>query len=142
MIQQLIDNNSSIAMLERVVNFTEQRHDLLLADIANTSTPDYVQQDVSVADFQKSLRKAVESRTTSQSPTPESTSTVEFDPHSSALRLHPKDVVASTPFHDRGIRSMESLMSNLADNAQVHNMATQLLKSRYDLITKAISMKA
>lgn len=141
MIQQLLGDNTSINMLERMMNFTEQRHQLLLADIANVSTPGYVQQDVSVADFQKSLQDAVDSRTSNPSAEPQSTSTVEFAPHSSSLRLHPKDVVAGTPFHDRGVRSMESLMSNLADNAQVHNMAAQLLKSRYDLVTKAINLK-
>ena len=143
MIQQLIDNNAGISQLERVLNFTEQRHNILLADIANVSTPGYVQKDVSVADFQKSLQDAVDHRLSDsdEDKAPESTSTVEFDNHSSSLRLHPQNVIASTPFHDRGVRSMEYLMGNLADNAQAHNMAAQMLKSKYDLLNKAITMK-
>ena len=31
--------------------------------------------------------------------------------------------------------------SEMADNAIAHNMAAQFLKSRYDLVNRAISMK-
>jgi hypothetical protein len=40
------------------------------------------------------------------------------------------------------VRSMEYLMSQMADNALAHNTAAQFLKARYDLISRAISMKA
>jgi len=137
-------NTPAIATLERTVNFTEARHDVILANIANVSTPGYVQQDVSVADFQQSLQDAV-SRSAQGFNVPlqpKSTRTVKFDPTSNAVTLKPQSVVTSPAFHDRGIRSMESLMGDLLDNAQVHNMAATLLKSRYQWINSAIQLRA
>ena len=40
-----------------------------------------------------------------------------------------------------GPGSMEDLMGQMADNAQAHNMAATFLRSRYDWLQKAISMK-
>ena len=58
MIDALI-SNPTVRMLEQTLSFTEQRHNLLLEDIANASVPGAVQKDVSVGEFQQSLRKAI-----------------------------------------------------------------------------------
>ncbi len=130
-------------MLEQTLSFTEQRHNLLLDNIANVSTPGYVQKDVPVESFQATLRQAVEERRASVNDTydPQSSNQITFDSRSSNLTLHPQESVNSVVFHDRGIRSAEFLMSQLADNALAHNMTAQLLRNRYDTISKAISMK-
>jgi flagellar basal-body rod protein FlgB len=141
-IDQLISTPTT-RLLEGAVNFTEQRHQVLLENIANVSTPGYIQKDLSVADFQASLRDAIErqraSFTTALSP--ESTDSVDFSHGASRPEASEEEVIASPVFHDRGARGVESLMSDLADNALAHNMATQFLKSRYDQISRAISMK-
>ena len=136
-------NTPATSLLERTMNFTEARHEVILENIANVSTPGYVQKDASVSEFQKSMQAALDrSRQNFNTPlTPDSTATVKFDPASSAVSVNPQPVVTSPAFHDRGIRSMESLMGDLLDNAQVHNMAAQLLKSRYQWVTQAIQMR-
>jgi flagellar basal-body rod protein FlgB len=136
-------NSPAVSMLERTLNFTEARHQVILENIANVSTPGYVQKDASVAEFQQSLQAAVDRQQQSFNTAfePSSTDTVEFTPGSNDVQLKPKDVVTSTPFHDRGIRSMESLMGDLLDNAQVHNMAAQFLKAKYTQLTSAIQMR-
>ena len=143
MIDQLI-SNPQIKMLEQTLNFTEQRHQLILGNIANISTPGYVQKDVSVQDFQRAMQAAVEQRqrTGNNSSSPEDTATVAFEPDGSNVALKPQPVVRNTPFHDRGVRSIEDLMGQMADNAMAHNTVAQLLKGRYDMLAKAISMKA
>jgi flagellar basal-body rod protein FlgB len=142
MIDALI-STPTIRMLEQTLDFTEQRHNVLLEDIANVSTPDYVQKDVSVDEFQKSLRKAVAQQRASANDAynPESTDTVDFVPGSSVIQAKPKETVNSIAFHDRGVRNMEYLMSNMADNAMAHNIVSQMLKNRYDILNKAIMMK-
>jgi flagellar basal-body rod protein FlgB len=142
MIESLI-STPTVRLLEQTLDFTEQRHNVLLEDIANTSTPGFVQKDVSVAEFQKSLNKAVARQRASSNDTyePESNDTVEFLPRSSLIQVKPKETVNSIAFHDRGIRNMEYLMGEMADNATAHNIVTQMLKNRYDIINKAIMMK-
>ncbi|MGN6367273.1 MAG: flagellar basal body rod protein FlgB [Phycisphaerae bacterium] len=143
MIDSLI-SSPTIRMLEQTLDFTEQRHNVLLEDIANVSTPGYVQKDVSVAAFQKSLQEAVARKWASNNNDyePESNGVVDFTPGVSTVQVKPAEVVNNVGFHDRGVRSMEYLMGQLADNAMAHNTISQLLKNRYDLTAKAIKMQA
>ncbi len=131
-------------MLEQTVNFTEQRHNALVEDIANNDTPGYVQKDLSVDRFQSALRTAMSASKDSPNGAydPQSTDEVTFFAGNSALITHAAEAPNSVAFHDRGVRSMEYLMSQMADNAMAHNTAAQFLKARYDLLSRAISMKA
>jgi flagellar basal-body rod protein FlgB len=141
MINSLLTNPTT-AMLEQTVSFTEQRHNVLVADIANASTPGYVQKDLSVEHFQAALRKAI-SRTNAsgnEAYRPESTDEVSFD-EGGGVEAQAMDVPTGVAFHDGGVRSMEYLMSQMADNALAHNMAAQFLKQRFDQVARAISMK-
>lgn len=130
-------------MLEQTMDFTEQRHNVLLEDIANASTPGFVQRDLSVAEFQKSLQQAVKRQRESLNDVyePESTDDTTFEPGGSQVSTDAVEMPNSTPFHDRGVRSMEYLMSQMADNAMAHNMAAQMLKFQNDMLSRAISMK-
>lgn len=141
MIDKLV-GSSSIALLERTVNFTEQRHQLILENLANVSVPGYLQKDVSVNEFQQSLAKtvALQHQVNDTNLTPKDTSTIRFQGNS--VTLKPKPVTSAQPFYDRGARSMEELMGQLADNATAHNVATAMLKGKYDTLQKAITMRA
>jgi len=142
MIDSLISSPTT-QMLEQTLDFTEQRHNVLLEDIANVSTPGYVQRDVSVDAFQQSLQAAIAKTQGSNNDDyePESNDAADFVPGSSLVQVKPQEVANTVAFHDRGVRSMEYLMGQLGDNAMAHNTVSQLLKSRYDWITKAINMK-
>jgi flagellar basal-body rod protein FlgB len=133
----------TVRLLEQTMNFTEQRQNVLAEDISNISTPGFVARDLSVQDFQKSLRKAIDRKWASNNDTyePESGESVTFEAGGSRLVAKASELPNSVAFHDRGIRSMEYLMTQMADNAYAHNMAAQFLKSRYDQISRAISMK-
>jgi flagellar basal-body rod protein FlgB len=136
-------NDSTVRLLEQTMSFTEQRHNVLLADIANSDTPGYVQRDLPVAQFQQALREAVRRQRESLNDAyePQSQDDLGFESGGSSVSADAVELPMSVPFHDRGVRSMEYLMSQLADNAQAHNMAAQFLKNRYDWISRAISMK-
>lgn len=144
MIESLI-STPGIRMLEQTINFTEQRHNVLLDNIANASTPGFVQKDVSVQEFQKSLRAALVRKSASNngaySPASDPGGTVRFEPGGSRVMTQAVETPNSVAFHDRGVRSMEYLMSEMADNALAHNMAAQFLRGKYDSLTKAISMR-
>jgi flagellar basal-body rod protein FlgB len=136
-------SNPTIRMLEQTVSFTEQRHATLVSDIANADVPGYVQRDMSVADFQGSLRAAVkrERESLNDEYEPAEEGSVSFEPGGSGVGATAVEMPNSVPFHDRGVRSMEYIMSQMADNAMAHNIAAQLLRDRYSLMAKAISMK-
>jgi flagellar basal-body rod protein FlgB len=142
MIDSLV-STPQIRMLEQTMNFTEQRHQALLEDIANISTPGYIQRDLPVEEFQGALRDAVSRQQESLNDAyqPESGDTIDFESGGSRVFASAGEKVNSVAFHDRGVRSMEYLMSEMADNVIAHNMAAQFLKSRYDQLSRAISMK-
>jgi flagellar basal-body rod protein FlgB len=142
MIDSLL-SSPTIRMLEQTMSFTEQRHQVLVEDIANIDTPGFVQRDLSVSQFQKTLREAVKRNRESFNDAfaPESTDTLAFDPDGPGVQAVAQEKPVGVPFHDRGVRSMEYLMSEMADNALAHNIAAQLLKGRYDQLARAISMK-
>jgi len=136
-------SDPTVRMLEQTVNFTEQRHQVLLEDIANVSTPGYVQRDLPVAKFQATLQDAIsrERQSLNGAYEPSSDQDLSFEPGGSEVDAASTEQPQAVAFHDRGIRSMEYLMGQMADNALSHNMAAQLLKTRYDWISRAISMK-
>ena len=84
-------NSPTVNLLEKTLSFTEQRHNLILQNIANADTPGYIQQDVSVAQFQKTLADALEKQSTDASATfdPDDTSTISFTGDS--VHLKPQD---------------------------------------------------
>ena len=53
-------SNPTLKSLEQTVAFTERRHAILAGNIANTDTPGYREQDLSVESFQKNLRDAIQ----------------------------------------------------------------------------------
>jgi flagellar basal-body rod protein FlgB len=142
MIDSLL-SNPTIRMLEQTMSFTEQRHQVLAEDIANVDTPGFVQRDLSVAQFQKALCEALKRNRESFKDAfePDGGSTLAFEAGGSGVQAAPQEKPVGVPFHDRGVRSMEYLMSEMADNALAHNIAAQFLRNRYDQLARAITMK-
>lgn len=135
-------NDTATSVLERTLNFTEQRNRVLLNDIANISTPGFVAEDVSVGQFQHSLAKAINRRADDQLPVePDSTSTVRFDHGDSGVRLRPRAALDNTAFHDRGVRSIANLMTDLAENAEAHQEVAKMLTAQYQRLTSAINLQ-
>ena len=50
---------TSIPVLEQVLNFTQTRHAVLAGNVANMDTPGYQTRDLSVDEFQTRLREAM-----------------------------------------------------------------------------------
>src|ERR1700722_19614853 len=97
-------NQGSVPVLEQFAQFTDARQNLLGEDIANVSTPDYVQKDLSLEKFQAVLRKKVD-KANSAGP-----GSVSFDDISMDIQNPSNEIL----FHDGNNRSMEQLMSDQA----------------------------
>jgi len=120
-------NQGSVPVLEQFAQFTDDRQNLLGEDIANVSTPNYVQKDLSLEQFQKVLGQRI-AEENSAAP-----GSVRFDDISMDVE-NPRNGIL---FHD-GNRSMEQLMSDQAKNALMHNLAIELLRNQYSQLETAI----
>lgn len=149
----LIDELSSagsMPALEMTLKFAAQRQKILASNIANFSTPDYRPLDASVAGFQAVLREAIEARRNGNGgsagdlPWNETREMTRPPPggrgsDSTDFQLHPDRPSGNILFHDRNNRDLETTMQQMVENAQVHKLATDLLRSRFALLGQAIS---
>lgn len=135
-----LTNSGAIPTLEAMMRFSGARQRLIAHNIANMSTPGFIQKDVSVKDFQQSLARAIDSRREggpAGSFELESTDEVEVGGNGS-LSLNPKTPHGGILFHDRNNRSIERLMQDNAENMGVFRVSAELLRSRMQQIRDAI----
>lgn len=136
-----LTNASAIPTLERLMQFAGQRHRIIANNIANISTPGFRPADVSVAEFQAQLGKAVDKRraqygTAGGELELESTSQVEVTPAS--MTLHPEPTGDNLLFHDGNDRNVERIMQSLVENFMAFRVAAQFLQGQFNLINMAI----
>ncbi|GAB4550759.1 MAG: hypothetical protein Tsb0013_12610 [Phycisphaerales bacterium] len=138
-----LTNADAIPALERMMQFAARRQTLIQHNIANLSTPGFQPQDVSVDAFRAQLAGAIDQRRArfgGQRGALElgNSREVETDGRGS-LRLIPSARGRNVMFHDRNNRDAERLMQDLVENAGAFRVASDLLKSRMDILRSAIS---
>lgn len=135
-------NTGSLPVLERMVQFTSQRHKLLVNDIANLSTPGFVPTDVDPRKFQAVLAKAIDERRQSQGGIyngtikPADTEQMRFT--DDTVELTPTNSNDNILFHDGNNRSLESIMKDLAENTMAHNAGIEMIRNQMNLMDMAI----
>lgn len=150
--------NSSVPLLEQVVNFTEARHGVLAGNIANLDTPGYTTRDLSPELFQEKLREAVTASRSAPAPafgygnygsfagnggsaSPAASSVGRVDRNFAAFD-HVKDSYKSILRHDGVNVSMENQINQVVKNQQEHNLAVGILSNQFRLLRAAISERA
>jgi flagellar basal-body rod protein FlgB len=121
-------NQGAVPVLEQFAQFTDARQNVLGEDIANVDTPNYVQKDMSLDQFQQVLSERVQQENSA------APGSVRFDDISTDIQNPANGIL----FHDGNNRSMEQLMSEQAKNALMHNLAIELLKNQYSQLETAI----
>ena len=144
MISGLFDKGA-LPALERVVQFTEQRHSVLAGNIANLTNPFYKGKDLDPASFQASLQDAIASRRGSITPTSgrlqlRDTDQVQFGRDS--MRIQPGDGNQTILFHDQSNVDLERTMQHLAENTLAHNLGIELIRNQFEMIEFAIRERA
>lgn len=126
-------------MLEKTLAFNEARQKMLATNIANITTPGYRAKQLDAAAFQKALREAADRRVQRGEPF-RLRRTREFEVEAGGrLRVTPGDLpVENALFQDGTNASIEKQMSQLAETAMTHQMATELLKGYFDRLGAAI----
>lgn len=134
-------NSGAMPVLERMAQFTRARHGVLTDNIANLSTPHYRARDLSVEKFQRQLRKAIDARRATATPTGgplklQDTLAFRFGPD--RLDARPETLDENILFHDRNNRDLERTMQDLAENTLAFSATMQLLRNEMDLLQTAI----
>jgi len=122
----------SIPVLERVLSFTEARHRVLAANVANAETPGYRRKDLAVKAFNRRLIEAIERRRTEpgrfvMGPVPKEARAQEAGLNAGMLR------------HDGNNVDIDREMALLARNALLHNTVAALLRAKYGALRRAVS---
>jgi flagellar basal-body rod protein FlgB len=140
MLLRSVVSTVDIQVYERMLAFTRAKHDVHVENVANALTPGYRAKRLDPAEFQRSLRSAIESRGAS----PVAPLVL---PRTDQVRSRADGALAFTPdtapaenilFHDGTNVRIEHEMSEMAENAMTHQLVTELLKGEYDGLNKAI----
>ena len=142
----------TLKSLEQTVAFTERRHAILAGNIANTDTPDYHSQDLSVDTFQKSLRDAIQADRQEQEMSPGlrlsllgSTSPAtspSFEDSKKVAMESVRDSMKQIVYHDGSDDSLEMQVTQIAKNQSMHSMAVAMMKSQFRQLQMAITGSA
>lgn len=129
--------------LELTARFAEERHRVLAENVANIDTPDYHTRRLDPEAFQATLKDALQRAEAGQgrrlelrgeaqvSTTPDGR--LEVRP-----RIQPAENIL---FHDGRNASLETLMTDVQQNALDYSLATRLLSKRFQGLMTAIRGK-
>lgn len=146
--------NSTLPVLEQVVQFTEARHGVLAGNIANLNTPHYKSRDLSPETFQNRLRTAIESTRQTRSPgeaivlgpageggvgVMSAESEIGFGRFNPEALAGVRESMKSIEFHDGRDVSLESQVTEISKNQGLHNLAITLMSAQFRLMRSAIS---
>ena len=145
-------SNPTLKTLEQSVAFTERRHAILAGNIANTDTPGYQSQDLSVDSFQKSLREAIQAERQERDMSPGLRLSL-FGSHNQAnppsfadakkvAMQSVRDSMKQVVYHDGSDDSLEMQVTQIAKNQSMHTMAIAMMKSQFRQLQMAITGSA
>lgn len=143
-----ITNSGALPALDASIRFAAERQKLIAHNIANISTPDFVQKDVSPRSFQVSLRQAIQERR-ERAGTAAGTQgalsfgqsrEIRFGP-GGRLTLNPIEPATGVLGHDRNNRDVERLMQDLAENTAAYRASIDLMRSQTEVLRIAIAQR-
>lgn len=140
MIDNLV-NTDAIPALERMIQFTGQRHRLIANNVANFTTAGYVAMDVDPKEFQQALGEAIDRTREPDAGAAaelkiEDTDAVTVNPNS--LTLNPTPRGGNILFHDGNDRDIERTMQDLVENFMMFRTASEMIRNRFDMVNLAI----
>jgi len=136
-----LTHSGAIPTLKRSVQFASARHEVLVNNVANLSTPNFKPKELDPAQFQGQLRAAVERRRAEPAAQGEplelkDSRQIQFE--KDKIEARPEPANENLMFHDRNNRNLERQMQHLAENTLMHESSIRLLKKEFDLLNTAI----
>lgn len=131
--------NTTIPVLEQVVNFSEARHNVLAGNVANMDTPGYKVRDLSVDTFQARLKDAVAAKHAGPTPGLQSPSESAYKPSVEQAMEDVKESMKSILYHDDSNDGLDQQVAEILKNQTQHNTALAVMRSQFSLLQAAIS---
>jgi flagellar basal-body rod protein FlgB len=138
-------DQGSLPVLEKSLSFYEQRNRVLVNNIANFDTPNYLRRDLPVAEFQAQLAKAVEERGRANPRVFHFSASDNIEPN--ALGGVNAQTVIDPLQRDQFLRhdgnnvNIHMEMAELAKNNLIHSTMSQILVKEFAMLSTAISEK-
>ncbi len=129
-------NATTIPVLEQVVSFAQDRHQVLAGNVANIDTPGYRTRDLPPELFEQSLKQALRKRDENQ----QAGLTGYKRPSDPFAQV--RDGVKDLVRHDESNVGFESQITEIAKNQMTHNLAMTVLNNQFQLLGAAISERA
>lgn len=143
MITKAMFSSSTIPVLEQSINFAQDRHQVLVGNLANLDTPGYRVRDLSPEEFESRLKDAIVTRDSQRSISSFGTSRSAFG------ASRGQDAVAALSdtkqgilYHDDSNVSVEQQIAEINKNQTRHNLALAIMTSQFRLLQAAISERA
>jgi len=128
---------TTLPILEKVVNFSQARHNVLAGNLANMDTPGYQAQDLSPEKFEERLRELIETRHNTAAMGSFAAADLELGDLQGKQRGD--DDWGNLLRHDLADVSMEQQIAQLSKNQLQHNLAITIMTSQFRLLQAAIS---
>ncbi len=145
-------SDPTLKSLEQTVAFTERRHAILAGNIANTDTPGYQSQDLSVNTFQKSLREAIQADRQEKDMSPGlrlsllgSAGQANVPSFADARKVameSVRDSMKQVVYQDGSDDNLEMQVTQISKNQSMHTMAIAMMKSQFRQLQMAITGSA
>lgn len=127
--------------VEYAAKFAEQRHGVLIENVANIDTPDYHAKRIDKESFHAALRDSLERVRPGQELRLRGRQV--FSGPDGGLNVKPASEPAENVlFHDGTNARLETLMTDVQDNAQTYDLMINLLRGRFNTLLTAIRGRA
>jgi len=137
-LSELTDRGPTPALVN-TITFTQERLKTIAENVANWQTPGYRAKHLDAQAFQASLRDAIEQRGTRGSGPLLLNSKEVRSNKDGSLKIMPREKpVENVLFHDGTNLSIEREMAELAETGMTHELASSLLRRKFEGLTKAI----
>jgi len=140
-----LTSSGAIPALTVSLQFSARRHEMLASNVANLNTPNYQPENVEPAAFQEALGDAIDRRRELTGGhrgeiTLRGSREVQTDRRGN-VRLNPDPINRGPLRHDRNNSDLDSTMQAIAENTMVYRMSAELLRSRFNHLQSAISLR-
>jgi flagellar basal-body rod protein FlgB len=125
---------------ELAAQFAEQRQKVLAENLANLDTPNYHSQRLDPTTFQASLREALEEaqQTGTRRLILRDNAQFSTGPDGQIQARPVREPAPNVLFHDGTNARLEELLGDVAKNSLSYEVATSLLRGRYENLLRAI----
>ena len=138
-LSSVTDRGAMPALVTTLV-YNQARLKMIAENVANIHTPGYRTKQLDTQAFRQALREALDARgdDPSRAFAVSAGDEVQTDRHG-RLRVRPTEKPAENIlFHDGTNMSIERQMTDLAETGMTHDLATTLLRGRFEGLRKAI----